>query len=216
MEPFAWPVVVVVLGFAVLIGFRKSLSKILAGIIKVIEGIKLHKAPGGLEFERIPQQQIEEPKTDSRLVPTTSVKEANEIIDPVLGPKIQILQEELNHISKDPAQREKALLRAVALWQVNHENERTARYIFGSQLDILLLLNTRPNGEPLENIRAIYDRAVENSPAFYKSYPFESYLTFLENAHCVAREGDRLMITPRGKGFLHYLVAIGDTVRRAN
>ncbi len=209
MDIFVWPGTVLIIVLVVIIGFRKSWSKI-------IQGIKLRKAPGGLEFEQLPQQQIEETKTDLKLAPTNPVPEQSAINDPVLAPKIQVFREELDKFSKDPTQREKVLFHAVALWQLNHENERTARYIFGSQLDILLLLNARPSGEPLENIRAIYDRAVQNAPAFYKSYPFESYLAYLERPQFVAHEGDRLTITPRGKAFLRYLVSIGDTLPRPN
>ncbi len=206
MEIFAWPLAVVLIVLVALFGFRKSVSKIL-------EGIKLRKVPGA-EFEQVPQPQIEEAKTDSKLSPANPVQEQSEINDPVLGPKIHALHEELENLSKDAGQREKLLIRAIAVWQVNHENERVARYIFGSQLEILLLLNARPSGETLEKVRAIYDRAVQNFPAIYTSYSFEPYLGYLERAQFVTREGDRLTVTPRGKAFLHYLVAIGDTLPR--
>src|SRR5258708_3896153 len=141
METFAWPFAVVFIVFVALFGFRKSVSKIL-------EGIKLRKVPGA-EFEQVPQPQIEEAKTDSKLSPANPVQEQSEINDPVLGPKIHALREELENLSKDPGQREKLLIRAIAVWQVNHENERVARYIFGSQLEILLLLNARPQWRDL-------------------------------------------------------------------
>lgn len=146
MDPFAWPLVVVVLGFAALIGFRKSLSKILGGIIKVIEGIKLRKA-AGLEFDPIPQQQIEEAKIDAKLTPANSAQDQSETNDPVLGPRIQAFRRELDGRSSDPIEREKVLLHVAAVWHVNHENARIARNIFGSQLEILLHLNSRPDGD---------------------------------------------------------------------
>lgn len=206
MEHLIWAGAVSLVAIVVIVGFRKSWSKI-------IQGIKLRKA-AGLEFEQVPQQQIEEGKADSKLTPLTPVREQNETDDPVLAPKIRLLRDELDNLSRNSLDREKVLLRSVAIWQVNHENERMARHIFGSQLEILLLLNARPAGEPLENIRAIYDRAVQNFSTIYRSYTFEPYIGFLKAAQFVADAGDQLVITPRGKAFLHYLVTIGDTLPR--
>jgi hypothetical protein len=145
MEHLIWAGAVSLVAIAVIVGFRKSWSKI-------IQGIRLRKA-AGLEFEQVPQQQIEEGKADSKLTPLTPVREQNETDDPVLAPRIRLLRDELDNLSRNSLDREKVLLRSVAIWQVNHENERMARHIFGSQLKILLLLNARPAGEPLENIR---------------------------------------------------------------
>jgi hypothetical protein len=208
MHDFAWPIAVIVIVLITLGGFRKSLSK-------MVQGIKLRKAPG-LEFEQVPQQQIEEAKDDLKLARANVAQDETELNDPVLGPKIRALREDLETKSKDPATREKLLIQSVAIWQVNHENARIARQIFGSQLEILLLLNSRHDGEALENVRTFYDRAAQNFPETYKSYSFESYMAFLESSNLVKRDDQRVIITPRARAFLHYMVATGDTLPRAN
>jgi hypothetical protein len=91
---------------------------------------------------------------------------------------------------------------------------RIARFIFGSQLEILLHLNSRPDGETLENIRTFYERAAQTFPEAYKSYSFEAYLRFLENSELITREDQRVLITPKGRGLFHYMMATGDTAPR--
>jgi hypothetical protein len=180
MHDFAWPLAVVVIALCVLVGFRTSLS----GILK---GIKLRKVPG-VEFETTPQQQTEKTQIQLELNTVSGAKEKSETNDPVLGPRIRALRQELNGRSRDPVDRENILLQAVAIWQLNHENARIARWIFGSQLDILLHLNSQPFGDTLANIRTFYDRAVQNNPDAYKSYSFESYLGFLERDSLVQQK----------------------------
>jgi hypothetical protein len=209
-EFLAWPLAVVIIVLGTLWGFRKSVSK-------VIEGIKLRKAPG-LEFDQTPQQQIEESKNDSKLVTTIiAQKDETNKNDIVLWPKIVALRNELDNYSKDPTAREKLLIQSVATWQANHEYARLARFIFGSQLEILLYLNSHPNGENWENLRTgFYDKAAQNFPETFKSYTFEAYMAFLGISQLVKRDDQRVTITPRAKAFLHYLVASGDTMPRPN
>jgi hypothetical protein len=208
-----WPLAVVVIVVFLGIGWRKSISKL-------ILGARLKKLPGGLEFDAAPQQQIEPPKEDVQLVPATIVPaavtaDAAAINDPVLGPRIRAIRADLDKQPSDPAIREGLLVHALAVSQVNHENARIARFIFGSQLDILNHLNARSaTGETLQNIRAFYDKAVQDFPAFYSSYSFESYLAFLETQQLVIREDQQLKITPRGQALLHYMIATGDTSPR--
>jgi hypothetical protein len=108
MHDFAWPLAVVVIAFAALIGFRKSFSKIL-------QGVKLSKAPG-FQFEQAPQQQIEEAKIDAKLAPANPAQGQKETTDPILLPKIRAIREDLDTRTKDPEEREKFLLHGVALW----------------------------------------------------------------------------------------------------
>ena len=133
-----WPFAVVVIAVFVVIGFRKSISKL-------ILGARLKKLPG-VEFDTAPQQQIEPPKEDVQLVPATIVPasvtaDAAAINDPVLGPRIRAIQVDLDKQPSDPAIRVGLLVHALAVAQVNHDNARIARFIFGSQLDILNHLN---------------------------------------------------------------------------
>jgi hypothetical protein len=208
MHDLAWPLAVVVIVLLALFGFRKSLSK-------VIQGIKLRKAPG-LEFDQAPQQQIEESKTDSKLATAIVAQDQNQTSDPILGPRMRAIREDLDKQSNDSTIRERLLIQAVALWQENHENARIARQIFGSQLEILLYLNAHNDGESLANVRTFYDRAAQNFPATYQSYPFEPYMAFLERAQLITRRDQQIMITPKAKGLLQYLVATGDTLPRPN
>ena len=208
MEHFAWPLAAVVIAFAVLIGYRKSLSRML-------QSIRPHKVLGA-EFDPVSQLEIEEAQINARLAPTNSAQDDAETTDPVLVPIIRSVREDLDNRSNDPAEREKLLIHAVAVWQVNHENARIARYIFGSQLNILLHLNSRPDGETLENIRTFYDTAAQNFPATFRTYSFESYLAFLERSQLLSRQDQRVFITPKAKALFHYMIATGDSAPRPN
>jgi hypothetical protein len=208
MHDFVWPITVLVIVVIALLGFRRSISKL-------IQGAKLRKAPGGFEFDQAPQQQIEGTKEEPKPAIAKAIQGNLPIDDPVVGLKIRAILEDLKKVPQDPAGRENALVVALASSQVNWENSRIARLIFGSQLEILLHLNTRPS-ESLEFVRTFYDRAVRNFPSTYNSYPFEQYLGFLEMTQLVIRENQQVWITPIGKAFLHYIVATGDTAPRPN
>jgi len=86
--------------------------------------------------------------------------------------------------------------------------ERTYNLIFGSQLFLPGRLNIAP--VPLNDAREIYERAKEAFPLFYKNYTFENWINFLVAFKLADRKDEEtLVISPRGRGFLRYLVENG-------
>jgi hypothetical protein len=89
--------------------------------------------------------------------------------------------------------------------QLQHERHYIA--MFGSQIVLLKRLNEVGTvGLPVEVARTIYDQAVAVFPIAYQTYSFDQWLGFLVNAGLITLQGNTLMVTPYGNGFLQYMV----------
>jgi hypothetical protein len=101
--------------------------------------------------------------------------------------------------------RERYLVRVVAMLVTVLIFEKVWLMIFGSQLKALQQLNI--GMLTYEEIRRYYDDAAKGSPDFYKNVAFEMWLGFLKS-WLLIREHDltHLEITIRGQDFLRYLV----------
>jgi hypothetical protein len=195
------------LGFSIFIGcFRKSVSKLLSSA-------RMSKL-WGAEFAEQTTQQQKEVEIKVTREPPAALPPPAVITDPVLSPQVELLRKELDERSKDAKQREELLLLSVAQWQLNHKNARTARFIFGSQIDLLQELNSKSQGETIDALKKHYDSAVQSKPEAYERYSYDEYLLFLQNSGLVTKIGDRLSITPEGKAFLAYRVFFGDTMKK--
>jgi hypothetical protein len=91
--------------------------------------------------------------------------------------------------------------------------ERTYNFVFGSQIALLQQLNSIP--QTVEQARAYYERAGSAFPEIYKNYTFEQWLNFLQSFLLTTKEGDRISITQRGRGFLRYIVENGYSIQKA-
>lgn len=86
--------------------------------------------------------------------------------------------------------------------------ESTYRTIWGSQLQLLQVLNSGPM--PVESSKSYYDKATQEYPLPYQTYNFDQWVAFLVESALVRREADgQLMITIRGRGFLRFLIESG-------
>jgi hypothetical protein len=202
----SWPTVVLIgIGF-----FRRSISALISRRLSKL---------GPAEFEKESEEQKKEIETKQlekfRAEPLQLVARSAPI-DPVIAPQVQALRAELDQRATDPQQREELLLQSVATWQLNHKHARTARFIFGSQVQLLQELNGKPIGESLENLKKHYNEAVQTFPNTYQNYSYAQYMKFLNQNGLIMVIVDRVTLTPEGRAFLAYLVWSGDTVKKAN
>jgi hypothetical protein len=87
--------------------------------------------------------------------------------------------------------------------------ERASRYIYGSQIDAINMLNARGGRLPLDNLRPIYGTAVITFPFVYENYSFEQWLLFLTHWDLIRIEGADAIIAPAGKVIVSYLQGLG-------
>ncbi len=87
---------------------------------------------------------------------------------------------------------------------VNYHFERVYRQIFGSQLIILKTLMENKSPELLSLAESVY-----KGTSWYPNYPFDQYLSFLEDAFLIEKrligETEMIVLLPMGQAFLDYL-----------
>ncbi len=105
----------------------------------------------------------------------------------------------------DPTELSEALLHYCAALTVVVSYERNFRAMFGSQVQLLMQMNTDNGLEP-SAVKAIYDAAKSQYPDFYRTFAFETWIWFVRQADLVtvAANGN-YALTASGRGFVKYL-----------
>lgn len=82
--------------------------------------------------------------------------------------------------------------------------------VYGSQLSLLKIANAAGlNGIPEDVARGVYQSAVARDPAFYATYEYENWRTFLTETGMLRLQDGRLFISARGRSLLQWLPAFG-------
>lgn len=206
-----WPATVLAAFLIFIFFFRHSISN-------VISRLRLSKL-GMAEFVQESEQQkteVETKQLETARPDRLRLVSRSAPVDPLIAQQVDVLRIELDQRATAPSEREELLLQSVALWQYNHKHARTARFIFGSQVELLQELNAKPQGESVDHLKKYYDEAVQAFPDSYKNYSYGQYINFLEAQGLVLRIIDRVTLTPEGKAFLAYRVWTGDTMKKPN
>ena len=126
-----------------------------------------------------------------------------------------------NAIEKDPRlqlitsdqDKVKVLTRQLSAAQLMIRFEQVYREIFGSQINLLQFLNSRPQGETDENLKVFYDHAVTEYPNL-ANYPYTDYLNYLHRSGLITRRGELNLLSQLGRAFLEYLIREGYSLTR--
>jgi hypothetical protein len=114
----------------------------------------------------------------------------------------------------DLSGRVNSLVTHLAATQLALAFERIDKLIWGSQLELLLHVNSLHNGAAVDELKRFYDNAAAAHQDSLKEYSFENYLGFLVNSRLLFRTNGRVFITPFAKDFLAHLARIGATYPR--
>ncbi len=168
------------------------------------------KKAGMLEFSTTEQQKQPE------ALPLTKHEELMRAFDSpmLLAFESKIKSDLTQRGDPDPQKQIDALVRHLAVANIRAIFERLARLIFGSQLELLIHLNSRFEGETPSDLKHYYDLAAVASPGLYKDYSYDQYLGFLKSNNLVQEMGGRLYVTDMAKQFMTYLIQTGDTAPR--
>lgn len=135
-------------------------------------------------------------------------REISTIVDPyVLDQRINTIYAEFDSRGIPPGSREEHLVPLLAAALIREWWGRIYLLIFGSQVRLLQKLNEAPQGLIEEEVRKLYLVGASRSPDCYRTYTFESWISFMESTTLTTKENGRYIITPYGRGFLKYLVA---------
>ena len=202
-----WPLAALIFCLIVVFGFRKSVGPIFDKIGPAIDRLK--KA-GPLELSSAPQgQQPVDVRTES----------APKIFHPL---ESQLLQDREDAIRKDLeklfpndlAARANSLITHLAATQLVLAFESISKLMWGSQLELLLHVNSSFNGAFVDELKVFYEKAAAAHSTGLKDYPFDNYLGFLVNSGLLIRTNGRVYITPFAKEFLAHLARTGATYAR--
>lgn len=191
----AWPVVVLILGLVSVFAFRTQIG----GLISRTKRF----GKGGIEtFDSQPVQPTEEKRGVEEFLRTFD--------NPVLIEAEQRILKDLKDRKIDtPADREKALIRALAATNLVLHFELVHGAIWGSQLSALRYLNSRNDGITVQDLVAFYESGKADFPAWYENHPFDKWLGFLVAFNLLTEQDSRIFITVAGREFLKYLINVG-------
>ena len=134
------------------------------------------------------------------------------------GAHVQVLPAGRKEIEKlfpsDMTGRINTLVTHLAATQLVLAFESINKLIWGTQLDLLLHVNSSFNGVAVDELNVFYEKAATAHQTGLKDYPFEKYLGFLINSGLLIRTNDRVYITPFAKEFLAHLARSGATYLR--
>lgn len=199
METFlVWPVMisaaVVILGLAFLLLYRRPLTQLL--------GRTRRAGKDGFEFDQ--SQETSTAEAPQRLSYDELMKQP--ISATVRATEERAAADVEGFKPKDDKQRVAMLLRYVALVTVANEFINVHSKIFGSQMDLLVVLVGRQSPLPLEDVEAAFQAVRTSQPEFHKNTLFKDWLGFLLAVGLVAQVGQGVDLTQRGKDFLKFLI----------
>src|SRR5262249_46537463 len=85
-------------------------------------------------------------------------------------------------------------------------HEKSYRAIFGSQLQLMALMNV-DIGVPPNIAKGVYDTAKTAYPEVYRSYTFEQWIGFLQKTGLIATAPNgNYVLTTYGRGLLNYIL----------
>ena len=190
-----WPLVGLLLGLVVLFMFKSQIGDFLKRARKI--------GPGGVEAtDERPGQPSAKPNVVDPLI--------KGLDSPLIAESEQLMRNDFDQRGiKAPEDRERALFRLSAAFLVVYQFERLHSTIWASQWHALHFVNSRPDGVELTELRAFYDRAKQQFPAWYQNYTFDQWLLFLDSSMLLANMGARKVISIRGREYLKYLITTG-------
>jgi hypothetical protein len=203
----AWPLATLIFFLILASGFRKRVGHILDKIGPAIDRLK---RAGPVELTPAPQNQ--QPVKVSAEAPP---KVFHPLESPVLKSQEEAISRDIEKLFPDdiPA-RANALITHLAATQLTLAFERINILIWGSQLELLLHVNSSPTGAAVDELKPFYDKAAAVHQNGLKEYSFESYVGFLINSGLLLRTNGRVLITPFAKEFLSHLARTGATYPR--
>jgi hypothetical protein len=203
MELIVWPAIVLILGLVCIFAFKKSLERLIDRTQKVGKGgLEAAAAIQAAEGQQ-PASKAEEvlKEFDNELV----VKREEEIQQWLQGFRLKTTED-----------RERVLIRHLAVLSWVKVFEKVYSLIWGSQLGVLQFLNSvGPGGADTGVVRPWFDQAAAREPNLYAGDTPERWLGFLENQGLIQKAGPNVAITLEGREFLKYIIHQGYPLYKA-
>lgn len=199
-QTLIWACVVVGLVLFALHKFENAFASMVGRVRKV--------GPAEFEVGQAAQHQVEStptsPPSGAELIPVTQ--------GTVLAERVEFVRQGVNLLP--PEQRLEQAVRAAGFMAVVASLEYANGQIYGSQLELLQLMNSR--AVSISEAQAKYGEAAAQFAEQYRSYAFEAWLDWLINhTQLVIRSGDSLSISDLGRELLKYIAERGYPFHRS-
>lgn len=188
LGPLAWPAVAVV----VAILFRPQIANLLT---------RLRKG-GGAEFDPIRQPTKHPDGLPEARAPVTDDASESPFPRTETTREIEDLILSLPQVA-EAHDRDTVLVTLAARAVLITYFEQVESSIWKSQIELLIYLNSCPNGADPDHVRQMfYQPASTRYPDVFATYPYEPYLDYLVNHKLVEVAGSVTRITERGREYL--------------
>ncbi len=129
---------------------------------------------------------------------------------PILLETASIIRADLQERGLAGGNAEKALIRSLAGTQMVLHFEQVNASIYASQVDLLIDLNSQPEGAPLAEAQTLYDEARRAWKDLYHGHTLDSWIGFLESYKLVElRDDHSVVLTRLGREFLKWRIETG-------
>lgn len=197
LDILIWPAVVIicaiVVGIPALFIFRAPISQLMGRISKA--------GKDGVSFER-PQEGRSENKPSA--LPFPELMKAP--ISATVLAREDYLKNQLQEFNlQNDTEKISVLIRVAATSRIEAEFNNISHIIFGSQLDLLILISGTPDGITIQQANDFFKAVQETSPDIHGNRKFEEWFHYLLGSG-LTTQTEKIDITQYGKDFLKYLV----------
>ena len=195
-----WPAITLILGLVFMVMFNKDIGQFL----RRVTGI----GKGGItaSHDQEEKQHSGKSSADDLLNALNSV---------TMQEQEKSIREDLEKRDiQNPEEREKVLVKYLAVNQLAYAFETVNSTIWASQIALLETANKRTDGITVEEIEPFYKLAESAFPKLKETYPLSHYIEFLTTNKLLTQQDSRYFMTFIGRDFLVYLVHRGHVGNR--
>ena len=204
MEFLTWPLVVLILGGAGLLIYRKPLTR----FIDRWRSLKI--AGTGIDTFQSGQESAGAPALASGESATPKPIELDTVFGKALLDEYEsAIETDLQKRNVPELNQREDLVRQLTQFMIAYRFERTYRNIYGSQLQILLALNTMTEPIDVNLMKPLFNKTTSENPTTYAHMSFEQWHGFLTRESLIVLSGDKIEISVAGREFLKFLIYQG-------
>ncbi len=186
-----------IFGLVFLFMFRKPIKGVIENINTIEKGgVKLKSGEASQEKEK-----------------STEVEEVSFKDSPALESYKNAVADMLTKDNLDPkSNTAKMLIRELAITKLALDFEKIYHVIYGSQINILRLLNeNNRSGSVKKSLEDYFSGVKKSHPEWYENWDIDKYLDFLIDALLIVEEKNKYFITNKGVEFLVWITKTGLT-----
>jgi len=207
LDLLKWPIVATLFGIIIIVKFQRQIRHYLGNVTEFNAlGVK-SKATKDIQQ----QQQNSNPFEFNNLQKAIAFF-STEVISHY---KKFVLDESELKLQNTDAEKIEALINYSCVIYIKATFDGFYEIIFGSQIKILLHLNSlRGTGDSKNNIKRYYDEAVEKAGKDIYTIAFDDYLYFLFKALLIVEKDGKVQLTHQGLDFVKFLAETGKNLEK--